>query len=104
MYKSEFLDAGFERRWLDTEKRGRSVQSPNTQIALFDRLSGGDSVPKRCGLRIDQWSDTSNYSNAKIRFQSFFMLITVQSFFFASSYSSGVNVPTLVSGKPFAGP
>jgi hypothetical protein len=26
-----------------------------------------------------------NYSNAKMRFQSFFMLITVQPFFFASS-------------------
>ena len=45
-----------------------------------------------------------NYSNAKMRFQSFFMLITVQPFFLASSYSAWVKVPTLVSGSPSAGP
>jgi hypothetical protein len=44
------------------------------------------------------------YSNAKMRRQSFFMLITVQPFFFASSYSAGGKVPTLVSGRPCAGP
>jgi hypothetical protein len=44
------------------------------------------------------------YSNAKIRFQSFFMLITVQPSFFASSYSACVKVPTLLSGRPWAGP
>ena len=43
-------------------------------------------------------------SNPKMRFQSFFMLITVQPSFFASSYKSSVNVPTLVLGKPLAGP
>jgi hypothetical protein len=31
------------------------------------------------------------------------MLITVQPFFFASSNSAGVKVPTLVTGKPCAG-
>ena len=44
------------------------------------------------------------YSNAKMRFQSFFMLMMVQLFFFASSYSAWVNVPTLVLGSPCAGP
>jgi hypothetical protein len=44
------------------------------------------------------------YSNAKMRFQSFFMLITVQPSFFASSYSACVKVPTLLSGRPWAGP
>ena len=39
-------------------------------------------------------------SNEKTRFQSFFMLMTVQPFDFASSYSACVNAPTLVSGKP----
>jgi hypothetical protein len=42
--------------------------------------------------------------HAKIRFQSFFMLMTVQPCFFASSYSAWVNVPIFVSGSPFAGP
>jgi hypothetical protein len=41
-------------------------------------------------------------SNPKIRFQSFFMLITIQPSFFASSYRSWVKVPTLVSGSPYA--
>jgi hypothetical protein len=44
------------------------------------------------------------YSNAKMRFQSFFMLITVQLLAFASSISDWSNVPTLVSGNPPAGP
>jgi hypothetical protein len=39
------------------------------------------------------------YSNEKVRFQSFFMLITVQPSFFASSYSACVKVPTFVSGS-----
>jgi hypothetical protein len=43
-------------------------------------------------------------SKANTRFQSFFMLMTVQLFCFASSYSACVNLPTLVSGSPLAGP
>ena len=43
-------------------------------------------------------------SKANTRFQSFFILMTVQLFFFASSYSACVKVPTLVSGNPLAGP
>ncbi len=43
-------------------------------------------------------------SNAKTRFQSFFMLITTQPCFFAQSYSAWVKVPTLVAGSPWAGP
>ncbi len=43
-------------------------------------------------------------SNANMRFQSFFMLMTVQPCFFASSYSAWVKAPTLVSGSPKAGP
>ena len=34
------------------------------------------------------------YSNAKMRCQSFFMLITVQPSFFASAYSACVKAPT----------
>src|SRR4029434_2863362 len=48
--------------------------------------------------------DTLHLSNAKMVFQSFFMLMTVQLFFFASSYSAWVKVPTLVLGSPCAGP
>jgi hypothetical protein len=44
------------------------------------------------------------YSNAKMRFQSLFMLITVQPRVFASSMSDWGKVPTLVSGSPPAGP
>ena len=45
-----------------------------------------------------------HFSNEKMAFQSFFMLMTVQLFFFASSYSAWVKVPTLVLGSPCAGP
>jgi hypothetical protein len=44
------------------------------------------------------------YSNAKMRFQSFFILITTQPCCFASSYNAWVKAPTLVSGSPAAGP
>jgi hypothetical protein len=43
-------------------------------------------------------------SAGKIVFQSFFMLMTVQPFCFASSASAREKVPTLVSGRPRAGP
>ena len=43
-------------------------------------------------------------ANEKICFQSSFMLMTVQLFFFASSYNAWVKVPTLVLGSPCAGP
>src|SRR5215475_8253059 len=49
-------------------------------------------------------SGARRYSNAKIRFQSFFMLMTGQSLLFASSYRVCVKAPTLVSGNPCAGP
>jgi hypothetical protein len=39
----------------------------------------------------------SSYSNAKMRFQSFFMLTIIQSCFFAMSYIACLKVPTLVS-------
>ena len=43
-------------------------------------------------------------ASEKIVFQSFFMLITTQPFAFASSASAWGKVPTLLSGRPFAGP
>jgi len=50
-----------------------------------------------------RWPSGDHFSE-KMRFQSFFMLMTVQPFCFASSYSAWVKVPTLVSGRPCAGP
>ena len=46
----------------------------------------------------------SLFKREEIFLQSFFMLMTIQPFFIASSYSSCVNAPTLVSGRPWAGP
>ena len=44
------------------------------------------------------------FSKAKIRFQSSFMLMITHPSFFASSYSAWEKAPTLVSGRPAAGP
>lgn len=76
--------------------------------------AGSDSPLRRFFFRfftIDSWSSTlpksaqyAYYSKEKIFFQSFFMLTTVQPFFFASSYKACVNAPTLVAGRPVAGP
>jgi hypothetical protein len=44
------------------------------------------------------------FSNEKMVFQSFFILMIVQPFFFAWSYNAWVKVPTLVLGSPCAGP
>ena len=46
----------------------------------------------------------SAHSNAKMRFQSSFMLTTIQPCFFAMSYISWLKVPTDVLGNPCAGP
>jgi hypothetical protein len=45
-----------------------------------------------------------HYSKAKMRFQSSFTRMTVQPCFFASSSSTWVKVPILLSGSPSAGP
>jgi len=47
---------------------------------------------------------SGRYSNAKMRFQSSFMLMIVQYCFFAMSYISWLKAPTDVLGKPCAGP
>ena len=66
---------------------------------------GVESCPLRRQRRRNTSAGSENrYSNAKMRLQSFFMLITVQPSFFASSYNACVKVPTLVSGRPCAGP
>src|SRR6516225_9823369 len=55
------------------------------------KLGGGVN---RCAPSKSMWPYSSK---AKMRFQSFFMLMTTQPCFAASSYSAWVKVPTLVS-------
>src|SRR5215813_7503989 len=62
-----------------------------------------------CGAQVSapgyrKVSVTALFSKAKTRFQSFFILMTNQPCFFASSYRASVKVPTLVSRRPRAGP
>src|SRR4051812_29599318 len=49
-------------------------------------------------------SGLTQVSKANTRFQSFFMLITVQPCFFAWSYNAWGKAPIFVSGSPCAGP
>src|SRR6267154_347204 len=44
--KTQFLDPGFKRSWLDIKKRRGSVGPTNAPIALFDRLKND------CALRL----------------------------------------------------
>src|SRR5215469_16221742 len=73
------------------------------------RLSGGesrrfyDTYPPVRAMRPDCLVCQSP-AKAKTRFQSFFMLMTTQRCFIASSYRAWLKVPTLVSGSPSAGP
>ncbi len=62
------------------------------------------AVLRRLRVNVAARPARAAYSKAKMRFQSVFMLMTVQPFFVASSYSAGVKVPTLVSGRFCAGP
>jgi hypothetical protein len=68
----------------------------DTVVARLNALGEANCTRAPCSRR--------GYSKEKMRFQSFFMLITVQSRAFASSISETENVPTLVSGRSPAGP
>jgi len=82
----------------------------NRAVRLGGRFGSAAFVCASAMRRWDFFFDTAigdapaHFSNAKIRFQSSFMLITTQPFFFASSYRACVKVPTLLSGSPRAGP
>lgn len=52
----------------------------------------------------DRFARPEPHSDVKMRFQSFFMLMTVQPLCSAVSINAWLNVPTLVSGRPSAGP
>jgi len=87
-----------------------------TYLYLPSRLSVNRIIRRPVNHEPDVWKVTAEVgswvrtcrsaygSNAKMRFQSFFMLITIQPFCFASSYRAWVKVPTLVAGSPWAGP
>jgi hypothetical protein len=76
-------------------RQGLDDGSGSRQIREAFNVANGDAQASTHGL---------HGAAGKIVFQSFLMLMTVQPFFFASSASARENVPTLVSGKPLAGP
>ena len=73
-------------------------------VLVGGRLYGTCPAVERQGQFAGEFVGAGYCSKAKIFFQSFFMLMTVQPCFFAMSYISWLKVPTLVSGKPCAGP
>jgi hypothetical protein len=75
----------------DASPKPSNPPTERTSIAICATLTTSPRSPRPQGL-------------ANTVFQSFFMLITTQPFCLASSMSAWEKVPTLVSGKPFAGP
>jgi hypothetical protein len=63
---------------LDPQRHFATVNCRNAKVS-FDYFVGSAAQPTHREPSFER------YSNAKMRFQSFFMLITVQPFFFASS-------------------
>jgi hypothetical protein len=77
------------------------------QSGVLDHHRQAEQLPRAFGfssLCVPGGLRGVRYSNAKIRFQSFFMLMITQPCFLAWSYSAWVKVPTLVAGSPWAGP
>jgi hypothetical protein len=84
--------ANFANGGSDTAPERRNSNAPITHSILE-----GDMVRRAL--------TTADYgSNATIRCQLCCMLVAIQPFWFASSYSAWVKVPTLVAGHPWAGP
>ena len=77
-----------------TRSYGRKpeIRMPKVEKKTGSRVGCRGKVPHRSTLV------TLHFSKAKMRFQSFFMLMTVQAFFFACAISASVNVPTLDFG------
>jgi hypothetical protein len=111
------------RRCLDTLDRDVAIEGEKPQIRrelvlplLGDQLFRGQRRRGRRAAEVGGRRKPSSVlvraatpsahlgGSAKIVFQSSFMLITTQPRCFASSMSACVNVPTRVSGRPFAGP
>ena len=107
LFVLKIQNANFEIRNLKPDT-GDVIRDAGT--AIWVQVARNRNAETRCGLSISypphriSSLDTRHLSNEKMVFQSFFMLMTVQPFFFASSYSAWVKVPTLVLGSPCAGP
>src|SRR4030095_3259166 len=82
---------------------GTAIWGTKSQETVMPRHRAGLHLVSPIPHRISSL-DTRHLSNEKMVLHSFFMLMTVQPFFFASSYSAWVKVPTLVLGSPCAGP
>ena len=78
--------------WLAQPARGGAEHRRDSGIATSRHAAGEGSLAAPAA------------AFAKIRLQSLFMLMTNQPLAVASSYRFCVNVPTLVSGNPIAGP
>src|SRR6516164_11477633 len=78
----------------DQLRHAQGVVTELCRLGLASDWWSGASVPAQsiCRLRLHR-------VNEKICRQSRFILITIQPFFWASSYSPCVNAPTLVSGS-----
>src|SRR5271156_2972897 len=68
------------------------------------KLLGRQRLSRTPHLGAQATCDAASYSNAKMRFQSSFMLTTIHPCFLAMSYISWLKVPTDVLGNPCAGP
>ena len=71
------------------------------KIRLSRQYTSSQAEP---GFRLRAHWRSAYSSKEKIRFQSFFMLITTQAFFVALLRSASEKVPTVVSGRCTAGP
>jgi hypothetical protein len=88
-----------------TQSVGRGFADDEDQARANEPDHQGiGSSPKRSARPAPLAKDESHGAKVKTRFQSFFMLMTVQPFLTASSYSAWVKVPILVLGNPRAGP
>jgi hypothetical protein len=84
------ITAGAQETSTHVEARG---SGPRLQLS---HLTGWLEISRR---RRTHWHSVAYSSKEKMRFQSFFMLITTQAFFVALLRSSSENVPTVVSGR-----
>ena len=78
------------RAWLSTAAGGHQRRPPVAATLAVTSRTADATRPRRLSSRPSVY-----YSNANIRFQSFLILMTVQPFCFASSYSAWVEVSGL---------
>ncbi len=86
----------------DDRNRGERDVVPKVDLKAQNCFHGHFSLPPK--VAGNSGRPPPRYSNAKMRFQSSFMLTTIQPCFLATSYISWLKVPTDVFGNPCAGP